>query len=319
MKLKNYIISLFMLLSTVTMAQLPYTWTPGVNPGWTSTNPGAGGALNWNGGCLGGVVTTNCAGNYANNQNTFYTSPIINASCATAPDITVSFQISGNAESTFDFLFCEYSTNGGGTWTNFYGPGIGLTGNAGAYPGIIWTLPVIPTAPSLMFRFNFTSDATFRYSGYKIINFQIVCNTTLPIELISFDGYNNNTYNNISWVCASENNNDYFTLERSNDGYSWEELSKINGAGNTSVGTMYQYKDYTFKRVDYNYYRLKQTDYNGHTETFNIIVVDNTNSKTEAPTLIGTYNQYGQEVNSNYTGFIIERYSDGSSRKIFKQ
>lgn len=315
--MKKLIFIVLFCLPVWSIAQLPYAWTPGVNPGWTSTNPGAGGALNWNGGCLGGVVTTNCAGNYSNNQNTFYRSPVINASCATAPDITVSFQISGLAESSFDFLFCEYSTNGGTTWNNFYGPGVGLTGNAGAYPGIIWTLPVIPTAASLMFRFNFTSDGSFRYSGYKIINFQIVCNTSLPIELVSFNGYNNSSHNIISWVCASENNNDYFTLERSNDGYSWEELAKINGAGNSNTGTAYQYKDYVFKKGDYNYYRLKQTDYNGQTETFNIIVVNN-QSDSFNKKLVRITNLLGQDIDPDSDEIMFYHYSNGTHEKIYR-
>ena len=108
--MNRFLLFLLTLISIQCFGQLPYSWVPSTNPGWTSTNSGSGGSLNWNGGCLGGVVTTNCVGNYSNNQNTSYTSPTINASCTNATSISISFNISGNAEYGYDFLFCEYST-----------------------------------------------------------------------------------------------------------------------------------------------------------------------------------------------------------------
>lgn len=71
----------------------------------------------------------------------------------------------------------------------------------------------------------------------------------LPIELVSFEAYNHESYNYITWVCATETNNDYFNLERSNDGYTWESINIVDGAGTSNVGTMYSYKDYTFNET----------------------------------------------------------------------
>lgn len=62
-------------------------------------------------------------------------------------------------------------------------------------------------------------------SFYSIQNTQclydnngILLNTYLPIELLTFEGYNKNENNILTWSTASENDNDYFTLERSEDG-----------------------------------------------------------------------------------------------------
>jgi len=44
----------------------------------------------------------------------------------------------------------------------------------------------------------------------------------LPIELLFFNGYVNDGFNLLEWVTATELNNNYYTLERSNDGIEWE-------------------------------------------------------------------------------------------------
>lgn len=307
------IIILLILLPFICSAQLPYTWTTGVNPGWTSANSGSGGALNWNAGCS--VVTTNCSGIYSNNQNTSYTSPTINTSCSNASSVNITFSASGNAEYGFDFLFIEYSLDNGVTWINPYGVGVGWTGNFGAGS----TIPAItiPTSTTFKFRFTFQSDGSNRSSGYKITDFDIWCNIVLPIEIVSFNGYDRNNYNLINWVSATEINNDYYTLERSIDGISWDIISLINGSGNSSTPMYYEYKDYSYKKNSYNYYRLKQTDFNGINEYFNIIVVDNSKNTIDK-TLIKVTDLMGQDVDPDTEGILVYYYSDGTHQKICK-
>ena len=140
----------------------------------------------------------------------------------------------------------------------------------------------------------------------------------LPIELLYFNGYVNDGFNLLEWTSATELNNDYYTVERSNDGFLWEVITTIDGAGNSVVPLRYTYRDYSYKSNDYNYYRLSQTDYNGEKETFKIIVVNNIDNK-KTPNLLGVYNQYGQEVGEDYKGFVIYYYDDGSTKKVVKQ
>ncbi len=88
--------------------------------------------------------------------------------------------------------------------------------------------------------------------------------TPLPIELISFETEAiNNDYVQIDWITASEMNNDYFTIEKSQDGKIWEIQSEVDGARKSLVAKSYQ----TFDLNPYtgrSYYRLKQTDFNGN-------------------------------------------------------
>src|SRR6185436_3568977 len=84
-----------------------------------------------------------------------------------------------------------------------------------------------------------------------------------PIELIYFDAKLAEGHVELSWATATELNNDFFTVERSADGTHFEEVLRKPGAGNSTV-TLY-YSDFDEMPLHgYSYYRLKQTDYDGH-------------------------------------------------------
>jgi hypothetical protein len=133
--------------------------------------------------------------------------------------------------------------------------------------------------------------------------YSIAC--VLPIELVSFDGYNRTTYNQLSWITESETNNKYFTIERSIDAQNWMEIDKIDGAGSSSLPIHYEYKDLSFVKDANNYYRLKQTDYNEQYKYSSIIVVSNNPIKTVKNKK--TYNMMGNECGEYLSpGLYIE-------------
>ena len=312
--MKKLLLSLFLFLGMLSYGQTIYSWVPNVNPGWVSTNIGSGNSLTWNNGtgCGNGVVTTNCNGNYSNNQNTSYTSPAINTICSNASTVNVSFDIIGNSEYGWDILFLEYSLNGGTTWINPYGVGVGWTGNFTSSTNIS---NILSSSNNFRFRFRYTSDASRVRSGYKISNFQIVCNPALPIELLSFEGYNKNSNNNLIWSTSSEQNNDYFTIERSVNGINWEIVNTIKGSGNSTSTIEYSLVDNSYDNV-INYYQLKQTDYDGNFELFEkVVVIDN---RIMEKKIIKTVNLLGQEVDENYKGIVILIYDDGTSKKVIR-
>ena len=104
------------------------------------------------------------------------------------------------------------------------------------------------------------------------VNDGVPC-TILPIELLDFYGRNNDQYNRLYWVTATEVNNDYFTIERSLDGIDWSTIHMRAGNLNSIYKTYYEFDDYSYKKETTNYYRLSQTDINGTREYFNIIAV----------------------------------------------
>jgi hypothetical protein len=156
---------------------------------------------------------------------------------------------------------------------------------------------------------NFTADNT----AFNI-DITSTCGlncTPLPIELLSFTVESIDNENVINWVTASEINNDYFTVENSNDGYNWKILSKIDGGGTNTSGNMYEYIDGNYSRT-VNYYRLKQTDFDGASEYFNIVAIDNTLRQKD---ILKIYNMMGQEVDLDYVGLKIIHYTDNTTEK----
>ena len=100
-------------------------------------------------------------------------------------------------------------------------------------------------------------------------------NTTsrLPIVLLSFASMLDNDSVKINWTTLSEVDNDFFTIERSSDGVTFEPIAYIRGRG-----TSYKTNDYSVSDDQplsgRNYYRLKQTDFNGQFEYSEIVSVD---------------------------------------------
>jgi hypothetical protein len=107
----------------------------------------------------------------------------------------------------------------------------------------------------------------FRYfSPYVLIESSVV----LPIELVSFAAKCASSKVEITWETASEQNNDYFTIEKSLDGINFYTLNTVNASGNNSRGQKYHSEDNeSFNGIVY--YRLKQTDKNGASKTFHVI------------------------------------------------
>ncbi len=87
----------------------------------------------------------------------------------------------------------------------------------------------------------------------------------LPIELLHFTASSNDSEVLLSWATASEINNDFFTLERSADMRSVEIIGHVQGAGNSNQTLTYQFTD-PHPLTGINYYRLKQTDFDGSYE-----------------------------------------------------
>jgi len=91
--------------------------------------------------------------------------------------------------------------------------------------------------------------------------------SALPIELISFEGKCHNGNALIEWQTATEINNDYFTIQKSEDLKTWESVGTIKGSGTISTMQSYQYIDNNYN-YELSYYRLIQTDFDGKTTIF---------------------------------------------------
>lgn len=140
--------------------------------------------------------------------------------------------------------------------------------------------------------------------------------SALPITLASFnatlsEGIEKSVI--IEWSTHSEVNNDYFTVYKSYDGYEWFELSKTQGAGNSNTLLNYNAIDNNPKE-GYQYYKLRQTDYDANWEEFNVVYVGMELPRTE---VIERYNQMGQSVLPETKGIIFLVWDNGDVTKTF--
>jgi hypothetical protein len=140
--------------------------------------------------------------------------------------------------------------------------------------------------------------------------------TTLPIELISFYGQKANKDNLLLWETLSEWNNDYFTIEKTTDGDTYETVGIKEAGGTSTQNIKYQLTDYNVREV-INYYRLKQTDFDGKYTFSMIISIDNRTKVADKEITLIT-NLLGQQVNEFYRGIVLISYSDGTSAKVIQ-
>ena len=150
-----------------------------------------------------------------------------------------------------------------------------------------------------------TGGAVNTYSGIIYNNpkrvTSVAFSPALPIELLSFTGECNNQNVLFKWKTASEKNNDYFTIEHSIDGYNWVNIQNIPGAGNSTSEITYNYIDFN-RYNNISYYRLKQTDYDGHTKVYNPIAVKKCFEINELLSIAP--NPAIDQININYDGDI---------------
>ena len=99
-------------------------------------------------------------------------------------------------------------------------------------------------------------------------------NNPLPVELTSFacNKVSNGTVQ-LTWITASESNSDYFSIEKSSDGLSFESIGKKDASENSNTAVKYTFVD-TEPNVGKAYYRLKQIDLDGQSEYSDLCFVN---------------------------------------------
>ncbi|MBK9332395.1 MAG: T9SS type A sorting domain-containing protein [Ignavibacteria bacterium] len=100
-------------------------------------------------------------------------------------------------------------------------------------------------------------------------DFGIGGNEVQPVELSSFVSAVNANNVTLNWSTSSEINNSGFDIERSSVSGTWTKIANIAGNGTTAVPQSYSYTDRNVASGNYSY-RLKQTDFNGNFEYFNL-------------------------------------------------
>ncbi len=144
---------------------LAYTFDDGTLQGWTTN--GIWNVTTQYAYSLNYSVTDSPLGNYQDSTNTSLTSPMMDLTATTAPNLT--FWHRYQTEAAYDKAYVEISTDGGTTYTNIT-PDLG-----GYYSGLlsVFTLVTIDLAPYKTFnrvviRFRLYTDNVVMYDGWYI-------------------------------------------------------------------------------------------------------------------------------------------------------
>ena len=94
----------------------------------------------------------------------------------------------------------------------------------------------------------------------------------LPVELVEFSSIQLDKSISLSWMTASEINNEGFEVQISQNGIDWKKLGFVEGNGTSLDEHQYEFKIESRDLVlGANYFRLKQIDFDGKFEYSNAI------------------------------------------------
>ena len=126
------------------------------------------------------------------------------------------------------------------------------------------TVAVCPEEPTQ----TFVAEAVYATCDGNVVTVSddviIACSQILlPVEWLSFQAKLSSDQTVLcDWVTGSEENNAYFTIERSVDNEEWHEIGVLPGAGNSIESNAYSFVDRQ-PLAGYSYYRIRQSDFNG--------------------------------------------------------
>lgn len=129
-------------------------------------------------------------------------------------------------------------------------------------------------------EFNNQNNPSAFYTVSAQFTASLLC-ITLPIELLSFTATEADSDVNLNWITATEQHNERFELERSQNGLDWITIHEQAGAGNSAVPSYYAYTDENVPS-GILYYRLRQIDFNGDF-SYSPIVSVRSHEETDQP------------------------------------
>jgi hypothetical protein len=201
----------------------------------------------------------------------------------------------------------------------FFSSGKALDGNASANKRFLSkTLQVsIPPDHYIMLRWKDADDLEADH-GLAIddvaVSWKSVVTTgpsPLPVELVKFSA--TDTYNDVllQWQTAMEEQNDYFVIERSPDGYNFKDIGFRNGAGFTKSITNYAFSDLS-PLSGTSYYRLKQVDQDKKISYSSVVSVRRRSDREEVSVYLSNkfdsiFIEYGIKSNFNRVAILDSR------------
>ena len=127
--------------------------------------------------------------------------------------------------------------------------------------------------PTLGTEGSVTADNVTSFSPFTFGSNDADANP-LPVDLLTFEANLVEDQADLTWSTASEINNDFFLVQRSEDGTEWETLGEVDGNGTVNEIINYDFKD-ARPLFGKSFYRLKQVDFDGQFEYSPVVSINN--------------------------------------------
>lgn len=185
---------------------------------------------------------------------------ILQTSCMTLDqdyDLIFGYHMTGNAVGDL-----HLDINSGGTWTLDLMPAI--SGDQGSAWQTSTTSLAAYTGQTVKLRFRGTTGTGFQ-SDIAIDDIELAPAMVLPVTLLFFDATISDSKSvHLQWATLSEQNADFYEIQRSNDAINWTPILQKDAAGNSN--SLLKYEAWDLEPLQgIAYYRLKSVDFN---ETF---------------------------------------------------
>lgn len=167
------------------------------------------------------------------------------------------------------------AADGNSTPANITGLGNGATDVTEGSGGDGWVSLLNVTAGQkyIMLIDNWTATSSPFTLSWQLAGGASLNCAVLPVGLTEFTGEKVSDQVLLKWTTMTEVNNDYFTVEKSEDAIAFEDIGTVQGAGNSNVQLHYSLWDQK-PRTGINYYRLRQTDLSGSYTHSQIISIE---------------------------------------------
>ncbi|MEL6593848.1 MAG: cohesin domain-containing protein, partial [Bacteroidota bacterium] len=103
--------------------------------------------------------------------------------------------------------------------------------------------------------------------------------TSFPVEMLDFQATAQDGNAKLEWITASETDNHYFEVQKSENGVDFFAIGTVEGAGTTQEHTYYQFEDQiTASKL---FYRLQQVDFDGSASLSDIVELNTNQSEND--------------------------------------
>ena len=190
--------------------------------------------------------------------------------------------------------------------------------------GEVFVLPV--TGSFIVKRIRFTlNDGTTGGCGndFAIDDLKLAScpeGGPLPVQFLNVNAQKKGSGALISWSTSTEINNDYFEVEKSNDGgYNWYTVARTPGSVNSNVTKNYSAYD-AKPSAGANYYRIKQVDKDGNSKFSATVVYKLVIANTDISVLANPFsNNITVDFLSDRNQTVSSRLFDNTGRQVISQ